>query len=44
MSVPDHEIDEDSGPDWCDVHECDRPCSQCFAGTIDRYYDERMER
>lgn len=49
MSVPDHELDDDSGlaahcPEHGDYYDMGKGCRQCAVDVEDLYAEERMER
>ena len=44
MSLADHELDEQTDVTQCSIHECDRPCVECFSTALDRQHDTRKEQ
>ena len=42
MAVPDHEIDEPSDADWCEIHIQYRPCEGCKDDANDRRHDDDL--
>ena len=30
--------------EWCEIHQCKRPCEHCRGDEIDRRFEERREK
>jgi hypothetical protein len=44
MSIPDHDIDEPSDDELCQLHMRYRPCRDCRTDEQDRLFDLQRER
>lgn len=42
-AIPDHMLEIEPDPAWCQEHACPVPCAACLADEADRQYDSKRE-